>query len=168
MLLLHSSLVRQPDSAPSAFLQVVTPAAIAGVVTATAAFGMVVGILAGLQVSYIALTVIAVCIIVAITSSPPAALMVVMPIVLGIMLGQGYAPDAIISATPGIARVGALAATTFETLPFNGLIIMTLGMSKTTHKESYKPMFLMSVIWTLIGTIVCALLLTAFPSLGSL
>ena len=153
------------DSVPAAFLQVVTPAAIAGVVTATAAFGMVVGFLAGLQTSYIVLTIIAVCIIVAITSSPPAALMVVMPIVLGIMQAS-MAPADIIAATPGIARVGALAATTFETLPFNGLIVMTLGMSKTTHKESYMPMFLMSVIWTLIGTIVCGALLLAFPSLG--
>lgn len=156
------------ESFPSSFMQIVTPAAIAGVVTATAAFGMVVGFLSGIQTSYIVLTVIAVCIIVAITSSPPAALMVVMPIVLGIMLGQGYAPDAVIAATPGIARVGALAATTFETLPFNGLIVLTLRMTCTTHKESYKPMFLMSVLWTLIGTIVCAALIMAVPSLGTL
>ncbi|MCR5082460.1 MAG: hypothetical protein K6B15_03205 [Parasporobacterium sp.] len=156
------------EAFPNSFLQIVTPACIAGVVTATSAFGMVVGFLAGLQVSYIVMTIIAVCIIVAITSSPPAALMVVMPLVLGIMLGQGYAPTEIIAATPGIARVGALAATTFETLPFNGLIIMTLGMIKCTHKEAYKPMFLMSVIWTLIGTVVAGILFVAFPQLGML
>ena len=33
------------------------------------------------------------------------------------------APDQVIAAAPAVARVGALAATTFETLPINGLII---------------------------------------------
>lgn len=154
------------DSSPYAFLQLVTPAAIAGVVTATAAFGLVIGALAGLNISYIVLTVIAVAIIVAITSSPPAALMVAMPVVLGIMLGHGIAPDAIIDAIPGIARVGALTATTLETLPFNGFILLTLSLAKTTHKESYPSLCVLSVIWTLIGTIVAAVLIFTFPGLS--
>jgi len=151
---------------PGALLMVTTPAALAAVVTATAAFGMVIESLAGFRVHYIILTIVVVCIIVGMTSSPPAALMVALPVVLGVMLGQGYLPDEVLSAAPALARVSALAATTFETLPFNGLIVLTLKMTGTTHKESYKPMFIMSVGFTLLGTIVAGILLILFPGLA--
>lgn len=151
---------------PGALLTLVTPSALAAVVTATSAFGFVVGLLAGIHAHFIVLGIIAVCVIVAITSSPPAALMVSLPVILGIMLGQGYAPAEVIANAPALARVGALAATTFETLPVNGLIILTLQLTGCTHKEGYKPMFLMSVVYTLVGTIVAGVLLILFPGLA--
>lgn len=154
------------DSYPGALMTICTPSALAAVVTATAAFGMVIQVLSGIHAHYIVLAIIAVCVIVAITSSPPAALMVSLPIVLGIMLGQGFSADQVISAAPALARVGALAATTFETLPVNGLIILTLKLTGTTHKEAYKPMFIMSVAFTLLGTVVAGILLILFPGLA--
>lgn len=158
------------NSYPSALMTLVTPSALAGVITATSAFGMVVGLLSGLHVHHIVLAVIVVCVIVAITSSPPAALMISIPMAMGIMMGQilgsGGSPDQVLAAAPGMMRVGALAATTFETLPINGLIVMTLGLTGTTHKEAYKPMFIMSVGFTLLGTIVAAALIILFPGLA--
>ena len=151
---------------PGALMTLVAPSALAAVVTATAAFGFVISLLAGIHAHFISLAIIAVCVIVAITSSPPAALMVSLPVILGIMLGQGYAPAEVIANAPALARVGALAATTFETLPINGLIILTLQLTGCTHKEGYKPMFWMSVIFTLIGTIVAGALLILFPGLA--
>ena len=151
---------------PGALMTLVAPSALAAVVTATAAFGFVISLLAGIHAHFIILAIIAVCVIVAITSSPPAALMVSLPVILGIMLGQGYAPAEVIANAPALARVGALAATTFETLPINGLIILTLQLTGCTHKEGYKPMFWMSVIFTLIGTIVAGALLILFPGLA--
>ncbi len=155
---------------PNALMTLVTPSALASVITATAAFGMVVNMLSGLHVHYIVLTVIVVCVVVAITSSPPAALMIAIPMALGIFTGQvmgsGGTPDQILAAAPGMMRVGALAATTFETLPINGLIVMTLNLTGTTHKEAYKPMFIMSVGFTLLGTIVAAALIILFPGLA--
>ncbi len=151
---------------PGALMTLVTPSALAAVVTATSAFGFVIGLLAGIHAHFIVLGIIAVCVIVAITSSPPAALMVSLPVILGIMLGQGYAPADVIANAPALARVGALAATTFETLPINGLIILTLQLTGCTHKEGYKPMFLMSVVYTLVGTIVAGVLFILFPGLG--
>ena len=150
---------------PGALMTLVTPSALAAVVTATSAFGFVIGLLGGIHAHYIILCIIAVCVIVAITSSPPAALMVSLPVILGIMLGQGFAPADIIANAPALARVGALAATTFETLPINGLIILTLQLTGCTHKEGYKPMFLMSVLFTLIGTIVAGAMFILFPGL---
>jgi len=43
---------------------------------------------------------------------------------------------------------------------------LTLKMTGTTHKESYKPMFIMSVGFTLLGTIVAGILLILFPGLA--
>ena len=154
------------NSYPSALMTLCTPSALAAVVTSTSAFGMIVGLLSGVRAHYIIIAIIAVCVIVAITSSPPAALMVAIPVVINIMLGQGFSSEQVLAAAPAIARVGALAATTFETLPINGLIILTLGLTGTTHKESYKPMFIMSVGFTLVGTIVAGILLILFPGLA--
>lgn len=157
---------------PNALMSVSTPAGLAGVITATGAFGMIVGMLSGINVSPIVLTIIVVCIIVAITSAPPTALMVALPMVIGIVSGPVLAgaanvATAVLPIAPGaIMRVGALAASTFETLPINGLIVLGIGLAKTSHKESYKPMFLMTVAYTLLGTIVAAVLLALFPGLA--
>lgn len=151
---------------PGALMTLCMPSALAGVVTASAAFGIVVGFLAGLKVNYIVLVLLAVCVLVAITSSPPAALMIALPIVMNIMLGQGMAPEAVLSHAPALMRVGAIAATTFETLPINGLIILTLQLTGCTHKEAYKPMFLQTCIFTLGGAIIAAVLIMLFPGLA--
>jgi H+/gluconate symporter-like permease len=127
---------------------------------------MVVGKLYGINVHYVALALISVCLIVAITSSPPAALMVALPIVITLMLTQGTPADVLLERLPGIARVSAIAATTFETLPFNGLIILTLGLAGTNHKQSYRPMLYMTVLWTLLGAVVAGLLIALFPGLA--
>lgn len=153
-------------SFPSALMTLCMPSALAAVVTATAAFGMVVGFLGGLQVNYVVLVLIAVCVLVAITSSPPAALMIALPIIMNIMLGQGYAPDQVLANAPAIMRVGAIAATTFETLPINGLIILTLQLTGCSHKEAYKPMFLQTVVFTLGGAVIAAVLIMLFPGLA--
>ena len=154
------------DSFPGALLTLCMPSALAGVVTASAAFGIVVGLLAGIHVSPVVLALICVCVLVAITSSPPAALMIALPVVMNVMLGQGMSPDQVLNTAPAIMRVGAIAATTFETLPINGLIILTLRMIGCTHKEAYKPMFIQSVIFTLIGAVVATVLLVIFPGLA--
>jgi len=63
-------------------------------------------------------------------------------------------------------RVSAIAATTFETLPINGLIILTLKLIGCSHKEAYKPMFLQSVLFTLGGAIIATVLIVLFPALA--
>ncbi|MGI5937016.1 MAG: hypothetical protein ACOX7I_09530 [Oscillospiraceae bacterium] len=149
---------------PSALLNVVTPAGLAGVVTATAAFGMVVGVLGGLRIAPMVLLIIVVCVIVAITSSPPAALMIALPMFVGATTGPllaqaAEAASVLIPMNPhAIVRIAAIAAATFETLPFNGMVILCLSLPMCTHKESYKPIFLMTVAYIFLATIVAALL----------
>lgn len=157
---------------PNALLTVSTPAGLAGVITATATFGALVGMLSGLNVSPIVLTVIVVCVVVAITSAPPTAMMIAVPMILGIVTGPLLASATNVAAVTlpvsahAILRISALAASTFETLPINGLIILGLGLAKTSHKESYKPMFLMTVAYTFLATVVCAALCAFFPGLA--
>ncbi|MCC8151503.1 MAG: hypothetical protein LIO96_08640 [Lachnospiraceae bacterium] len=154
------------NSYPGALMSLCTPAALAGVITATAAFGIVVEALSGLQIHPFVLTLIVVCVLVAITSSPPAALMIALPIALNIMLAKGFSAAEVLELSPGIMRIGALATTTFETLPFNGLIILTLNMIGCTHKEAYKPMLIQSVVFTLLGSIAATIILVLFPGLA--
>ena len=150
---------------PNALITVATPNALAGVVTSTAVFGAIVARLAGLQINPLLLALIFVCVVVAITSSPPTGLFVSMAVVLPVAIGSAIAAvggNAMAATLPvsahAIFRVSAIAASTFETLPANGMIVLALALAKCTHKESYKPMFLMTVAYTLLGTIVAALL----------
>lgn len=152
------------NSYPNALITVVTPAGLAAVITSTAAFGMVIGMLSGLLIPPTVLLIIIVCIVVALTSSPPAALMVAIPMFVGViggpLLGQAAnAAAVILPLSPhAIFRISVVAASTFETLPFNGLIILGLNLAQCSHKEAYKPMFYMTVLYTFLGTILCTLL----------
>lgn len=151
---------------PGALMTLCMPSALAGVVTASAAFGLIVGYLSGIRINCIVLVLLVVCVVVAITSSPPAALMIAIPIVMNIMLGQGMLPEEVLSYAPALMRVSAIAATTFETLPVNGLIILTLQLTGCSHKEAYKPMFLQTVVFTLGGAIIATVLIVLFPGLA--
>ncbi len=146
---------------PNAIFDVSCANGLATVITATAAFGAIVGALGGLNLPPVWLAVIVVCVIVAITSSPPTAIMIGVPIIVGIAASKGL--DINVGA---VGRVVAIAAGTFETLPINGAILTTMALSKVTHKEGYFPEFMESVVFMLVGTIVAAILFTLFPALG--
>jgi H+/gluconate symporter-like permease len=149
---------------PNPILAVTTPAGFAAVVTATAAFGALVGILSNIQIHPLLLTFLFTLVVVTLTSSPPATLIVVLPVLAGIFFSSGGVPP----IAPGaLARIAALTTTTFETLPFNGLITLTcLILAKTSVKESYAPIFWQTVIWPTIGTIIALALFMLFPGLA--
>lgn len=148
------------DGYPHALATVSTPSGLAAVVTSTAAFGAIVGWLSTLEIHPIVLGVLTTCVVVALTSAPPVALSVGLPIVVGICTAKGidFNPDA-------LGRVSALASTTFETLPVNGMCVLTIGLSRSTYKDSYKIMFLNSLVYTLIGTVVAAIIYVAAPNM---
>ena len=146
---------------PLALIQLCTPAGLAAVITATAAFGVIIGVVSGAPIHYIFLTVIFMMAITAITSSPIVGIMVTIPLILGVAQTLGIDPN-----IAAIFRIAVVGAATFETLPTNGMVTLQLGLTKTTHKQSYKPIFMQTCVWTSIGTIVCALLFFAFPGLS--
>lgn len=163
---LTNSLNEGSQQYPSALISIVTPAGLAAVITATTAFGSIVGICFGLSEVFplYVVTLIVVCIIVALTSSPPAALFIAIPnIIVPIALSAGVN---MVEAAPAVTRICAIAASTFESLPMNGMCVLLFGIAGTTVKESYKPMFVTSVGATLMGAIVCTILCLIFPGIA--
>ena len=149
------------DSYPNALTTVATPSGLATVVTSTAAFGAIVGALSTLNLHPVLLAFLVICVVVALTSAPPVALYVGLPVVVGICRAKGL--DFNVAA---VGRVAALAATTFETLPVNGMCVLTIHLARSSYKESYLPMFLNTLVYTLIASIVVALICIACPGLA--
>lgn len=146
----------------TALMTITAAAGFAAVVQHTEAFNAFVGMLFGMPFPPMITVTILIIVIVAFTSSPPAALGMGLGIVMGVAQGDlttmGINPDA-------LARVAAIAVSTFETLPVNGLIILTTGLAQVKIKDAYLPMFLQTVIMTLVGTIVCLALVMLFPGI---
>lgn len=146
----------------SAIMTLTAAAGFAAVVQHTEAFNGFVGILFGMKASPLVIGIVLAIIVVAFTSSPPAALSIALP-----MVAAAYIWVAEPSLSPSaLARCAAIAVSTFETLPVNGLIQITTGLTQVKIKDAYAPMFLQTVIMTLIGTILCAIILTVAPGLA--
>lgn len=155
-----ASLNRGADGYPHALTTISTPSGLASVVLSTAAFGAIVGFLTTVDINPILLGLLIVVVIVALTSAPPVALFAGLPIAVGILAAKGLAFD-----VNALGRVAAMAATTFETLPVNGMCVLTIALAKSTYKKSYFPMFMNTVVWTLVGTAVAALICIFLPGL---
>ena len=138
----------------------------AAVVAATTAFQTMAGSIVNLPIHPILIVVVAIVILVALTSSPPAGMTIILPILASALLAGGSATNAGILTPEMIHRVATIASVSFETLPFNGMIVIILSMTKLSHKEGYMPMFLISCILPLIAAIVAALMYIVAPSLS--
>ena len=129
----------------------------AAVVQSTPLFNNIVESIMGLPIPAMLLVVLAVAVIVAFTGSPPAGLKIVLPLLSAAL--AGVAPAA-------IHRVATISTQTFDTLPFQGAVIVTLGLCGLTHKEGYFPVLMTTVVWTGVAAIVAAIMLTLFPGLA--
>ncbi len=109
----------------------------------------------GLNIPATLLVLLAVTILVGLTGSPPAGLQIVIPVLAASLT---ISPEA-------LHRIATTSATTFDTLPFQGAIIIMLNMAGLKHKEGYFPIFMCTVIWTMVAALVVAVLFTLFPSL---
>lgn len=128
----------------------------ATVVQATEAYNVMVDGLLSLPLPQALLVVIAVTILVGLTGSPPAGLQIVVPVLMGTLT---LPPEA-------IHRIATTAATTFDTLPFQGAVLIMLSMADLKHKDGYPPVFMCTVVWTMTASLVAALLFTLFPGLA--
>lgn len=128
----------------------------ASVVQATPAYEVMVDGLLSLPIPAPLLAVIATAILVGLTGSPPAGLAIVVPV---LAANLDLAPEA-------IHRIATTAATTFDTLPFQGAVIIMLNMAGLKHKDGYPPVMMCTVVWTMVASLVAALLFTLFPGLA--
>lgn len=149
------------DNYPGAMMMIATPAAFAGVITTTDAFGSMVHGLSTLQINIMLLTFIAVAIVVLFTSAPPAAIMISIPMVVGIAKAKGIDINADL-----VVRIAVLTSITFESLPWNGTILLMQKLNHTNHRQSYMPYFWQTVIWTTVAALAAVVISIAAPGLG--
>lgn len=57
-------------------------------------------------------------------------------------------------------RVASLASGGLDTLPHNGAVITTLAICGLTHKESYKDIFVTSVVIPILVTAIVVILIS--------
>ena len=146
----------------SALMTLCAAAGFAAVVQHTEAFNGMVGALFGISASPLILATVLCIIIVAFTSSPPATLSIALP-----MVAAAFIWTAEPTLNPAaLHRVSALAVQTFETLPVNGMILLTTGLCQVKIKDAYFPMFLQSVVMTTAGTVLCLVILMIAPGLA--
>lgn len=146
----------------SALMTLCAAAGFAAVVQHTEAFNGMVGALFGISASPLILATVLCIIIVAFTSSPPATLSIALP-----MVAAAFIWTAEPTLNPAaLHRVSALAVQTFETLPVNGMILLTTGLCQVKIKDAYFPMFLQSVVMTTAGTVLCLIILMIAPGLA--
>jgi H+/gluconate symporter-like permease len=65
-----------------------------------------------------------------------------------------------------IHRVSAFAATTLDSMPYCGSILMLLPMCRMKLKEVYPSLFITTVVGTTCGTVAVALMCAFFPGLA--
>lgn len=129
----------------------------AAVVQATPVFQTIVEKVTSMSVPALFIVLISTALIVAITGSPPAGLQIILPILAGT-----------ITSVPPAAmhRVASMATQTLDLLPFQGAIIIMLGMAGLSHKEGYPAIFKAEVIWGCVAAIVVTVMRTLFPGLA--
>lgn len=152
-------------SSTKALIEISVIGGLAAVVAVTPAFTSLSDGLMGLAIHPYLIVLISVFILVALTSSPPAGLSIIIPIFAASLISQtgalGIPADA-----AAVHRICSTACITFETLPWNGMIVVALGLCNIKHKDGYLPMFLASVFFPVVGSIAATLLLIAFPGMA--
>ena len=137
---------------------------------AAVGFGAVIGTLPGFKAAVSIVTKIgghplmaagiAVTLIAGITGSASGGLGIALPILAPIFVGQmGVNPRA-------MHRVASFWSSGLDTLPHNGAVITMLNYTRCNHKESYTPIFWITVVCTLVASLVVTLILMAFPGLA--
>ena len=149
--------------AVSSLPSVCTVAAVVGfasVVSSTDAFMSLLNGILGISLPPMLLLIICVALMCALTGGSATGLTVCLPIVAPILISQlGMAPEV-------VHRVGTFAATTADTLPKSGAILMFIPICNMKLSEVYPPAFATTVIASIAGTFAVALLLFFFPVLA--
>ncbi len=99
---------------------------------------------------------IAVTLICGITGSASGGLGIALPILSPMYLAQGLDPGA-------MHRISALASGGLDSLPHNGYVVTTIrAICGETHKRSYKPIFMLSVLLPTLVLILAVILYSIF------
>jgi H+/gluconate symporter-like permease len=131
----------------------------AAVVTNTDAFQSVLNFLVGLPFPPIIICAVVIAIMSMLTGGSSTGQLIALPQIAPKLTALGLNVNI-------IHRVSCFAATTLDSMPYCGSILMLLPMSHMKLKEAYPPLFVTTVICTTIGTITVMIMCTLFPGLA--
>ena len=157
---LRNTLNAGSETYPGALMMIATPAALAAVIEGTRAFGEIIHGLSGLGFNIMLLTFIIGAVIVLLTGSPPAAIM----ISIGVIMGMATAIPGLNPNMNLVLRIIVITSITYESLPWNGTILFMQKLAHTDHKQSYIPYFWQTVVWTTVAALAAVVISIAFPN----
>ncbi len=114
--------------------------------------------LLGSTMSPVLLLVLCVALICMMTGGSTTGTQIALPIITPALTKMGL-------TLPFIHRVGTFAATTLDSLPNSGAVIMAVGIADLKMKDGYPPVFVSTVLATISGTSAVAIVMTLFPML---
>ena len=129
------------------------------VVNATIGFPIVVNSKVNIPGPAIAGAAIGTTVIAGVCGSASGGLGIAVPLLAPAFMAKGIAASS-------LHRTMAIASAALDSLPHNGYIVtVTNGLCNETHKDAYMPVFWLTVVTPIIGTVVAIILFTLFPNL---
>ncbi len=131
----------------------------AGVLTNTEAFQSMIDAITSISIAPILICWVVVALMCMLTGGSSTGQLVALPIIAPKLQALGLTAST-------IHRVSAFAATTLDSMPYSGSILMLLPMCHLKLKEVYPALFVTTVIATTIGTAAVTLMCVLFPGLA--
>lgn len=130
----------------------------AGVVTNTEAFTTMLNAITGINMSPMLICAVVVAVMCMLTGGSSTGQLISLPLIAPKLLDLGLNVNA-------IHRIACFAATTLDSMPYSGAILMLLPMCRMKLREIYPPMFITTVIATTCGTAAVIVMCALFPGL---
>lgn len=130
----------------------------AGVVTNTEAFTSMLNAIVSIDISPMLICAIVVAAMCMLTGGSSTGQLISLPLIAPKLMELGLSVGA-------IHRIGCFAATTLDSLPYSGAILMLLPLCRMKLREVYPPLFITTVIATTCGTAAVIITCALFPGL---
>jgi len=130
----------------------------AGVITSTDAFQTMLNAIVSINLSSILICWVVVALMCMLTGGSSTGQLIALPQIAPKLLDMGLNVNT-------IHRVSVFAATTLDSMPYCGSILMLLPMCHMKLREIYPSMFITTVVATTCGTAAVVLMCTLFPGL---
>lgn len=130
----------------------------AGVVTNTEAFTSMLNAIVSIDISPMLICAIVVAVMCMLTGGSSTGQLISLPLIAPKLMELGLSVGA-------IHRIGCFAATTLDSLPYSGAILMLLPLCRMKLREVYPPLFITTVIATTCGTAAVIITCALFPGL---
>lgn len=129
------------------------------VVQKTLAFPVIVDAMVNMPGPYYASAALGTTVIAGICGSASGGLGIAAP-----LLGPVYITKGAVAAA--LHRTMSISSSALDSLPHNGYIVtVTNGLCNESHKDAYKPVFWLTVITPIVGSVVAIILFSLFPNL---